>query len=94
MSTGTSIETTQDHTSALKLWRAVISQALIDAASEKKHFKIPVAKWLLTDDFEIVCGLARLNEHTIRRITAEILREHPIRAQILCKRLIDEIEEL
>lgn len=94
MSTGNSTETIQDHTSALKLWRAVINQSVIDSASQKGADRAGVIRWIASDDFDIVCGLAGLNEHTIKRILVSILHEHPARAQYLCKKFIKQIEEL
>lgn len=72
----------------------MIALAILDASSEKRHFRIPVATWLLTDDFETVCGMANLNHNTIRKIVAEILSENPIRAQFMSKQLVEEIESL
>jgi len=94
ISFGTSTETTQDHTSALKLWRAVIAQAMVDASSGHKHDRLPVTRWLLHDDFEVVCGLAQLEPQPIRKILAELLHEHPIRAQVMSKVLVQQIESL
>lgn len=72
----------------------MISQALIDASSEKRHNRVPVARWLLTEDFEIVCGMANLHHYTIKKLFAQVLNETPVRAQVICKKLVDEIEQL
>jgi len=72
----------------------VIALAILDASSEKRHFRVPVARWLLTDDFDTVCGLASLNPNTIRKIVSEIMSENPIRAQFMSKQLVEEIESL
>lgn len=93
-STGDSTEKTQDHISALKLWRAVVSLAILDASSEKRHYRVPVARWLLSTDFDTVCDMANLNPNTIKRIISAILSENPIRAQYMSKHLVEEIEAL
>ena len=72
----------------------MISQALYDAASEKRYNRVPVARWLLTEDFEIVCGMASLHPITIKKVFAQVLNETPIRAQVLCKKLVEQIEQL
>jgi len=93
MSTGTSTETIQDHTSALKLWRAVLIQAVLDSSSPKRHDRLPVAQWAVSDDFETVCGLARISHYTIRKCLAEILNEQgSIRAEVIGKKMIAELE--
>jgi len=91
---GTSIETIHDPKSALRLWRAVISQAFADAASEKRHHRISVATWLLSRDFDTVCGLAMLNPVTVKKVTATILAETPERGQKIYKKLLITIDNL
>lgn len=91
---GISTEIIQDPISSLHLWRAVIGQAFKDAASQERHDKLPVTKWVLHDDFEIVCGLAQLEPQPIKKIISELLREHPVRAFVMCKELITELENI
>jgi len=93
MSTGTSTEIDQDHTSALKLWRAVISQAVLDSISEKKFLRLSVTRWLFNPDFETVCELAGLSPVVIKRCLAEILKENgSIRGEVLGREMIARIE--
>tara|TARA_E500000318_G_C3388734_1_gene145079 strand:+ start:37 stop:324 length:288 start_codon:yes stop_codon:yes gene_type:complete len=95
MSTGISTETIQDHSSSLKLWRAVLTQAVIDSYSAKRHYRLPVARWAVSDDFEIVCGMANMSHHTIRKCLAEVLGEQgSIRAEVIGKKIIAELEEI
>jgi hypothetical protein len=95
MSTGTSTETIQDHTSSLKLWRAVLIQAVIDSFSPKRHYRLPVARWAVSDDFETVCGMANMSHHTIRKCLAEVLSgQGSIRAEVIGKKMIAELEEI
>ena len=67
----TSIRSFADHEPGL--WRAVITQALMDAASnsgksESKRSRIDALHWLLnnTNDFEAVCDNAGLNPDYVR----------------------------
>ncbi len=62
------------------LWRAVITQALMDAASqsrksEAKQSRTAALKWLLTDsaDFEYVCDNAGFEPSYVRRRAKEAL---------------------
>jgi hypothetical protein len=62
------------------LWRAVITQALMDAASqsrksEAKQSRAAALKWLLTDspDFEAVCDNAGFEPGYVRRRAKEAL---------------------
>lgn len=67
---------------------------MTDAASPHKHDRLPITRWLLHDDFEVVCGMANLEPLAIKKILAELLHEHPIRAQVMSKVLIQQIESL
>lgn len=62
------------------LWRAVITQALMDAASqsrksEAKRSRLDALKWLLGDtrDFEAVCDNAGFDPGYVRRRAREAL---------------------
>tara|TARA_E500000318_G_scaffold90393_1_gene88265 strand:- start:3354 stop:3572 length:219 start_codon:yes stop_codon:yes gene_type:complete len=72
----------------------VIAQAFRDAASYHKHDRLPVARWLVHDDFEVVCGLARLEPQPIKKILAELINENPVRAFVMSKVLIQELDNL
>lgn len=56
------------------LWLHVIAQSLIDAASKDKAIKKEVKSWLLTEDFEIVCGMAGMQESWVRSEINAILK--------------------
>lgn len=94
MSIGTSTEKDHDHSSALKLWKAVITQAVVDSYSDKRHDRLPVSRWLVNDDFETVCGLAQVEPYPIKKCLAEILKENgSIRAFVLGRKMIAELEQ-
>src|SRR5690348_15560717 len=64
----------------MALWRSVITQALMDAASnsrksETQYHKREALKWLLTesDDFAAVCEHAGLDQHYVRRMAKAAL---------------------
>lgn len=56
------------------LWLHVIAQSLIDAASKDKAIKREVKQWLLTEDFEVVCGMAGMREEWVRHAINAILK--------------------
>ena len=63
------------------LWRAVISNALLDACSENRARRldlIEARKWLLTDrrDFDLVCQLALLDPDQVRALAKKTIEEH------------------
>lgn len=94
-STGTSTEQIQDHSSALKLWRAVLIQAVRDASSPYSYDRVPVARWMMADDFDTVCGMAQLKTPVMSKILGHIIAEpDKIRAQVLGKILVQKIEQL
>jgi hypothetical protein len=95
MFTGISIEIDHEQKSALRLWRAVINQAVADSFSEKRHDRVGVSRWLLSKDFETVCDFASFDPRVIKRCIAEILMENgSVRAEVLGKRMITELEEV
>lgn len=57
------------------LWLHVIAQALIDAASKDKSIKQEVRQWLELEDFEVVCGMAGMQESWVRHAINAILRD-------------------
>lgn len=56
------------------LWLHVIAQALIDAASKDRRIKREVRQWLELEDFEVVCGMAGMQESWVRSAINAILR--------------------
>lgn len=57
------------------LWLHVIAQAMIDAASKDRAIKREVRQWLQLEDFEIVCGMAGMQESWVRHAINAILRD-------------------
>ena len=65
------------------LWRAVITQALMDAASksrksEARRYRTDALSWLLSDtsDFEVVCDNAGLDAEYVRsRVRSALVRD-------------------
>ena len=55
------------------LWLHVIAQALIDAASKDRRIKREVKQWLQLEDFEVVCGMAGMQESWVRSAINAIL---------------------
>lgn len=56
------------------LWLHVIAQAMIDAASKDRRIKREVRQWLQLEDFEVVCGMAGMQESFVRSAINSILR--------------------
>lgn len=57
------------------LWLHVTAQAMIDAASKDRRIKREVKHWLESEDFEIVCGMAGMQESWVRNAINAILRD-------------------
>lgn len=83
-----------DPSSALKLWRAVVSLAIADSASGKKYYTNPVRTWLLSNDFYTVCGMAQIHHETINKIIKELLSMEPTVAQAYSKKAIEELNNI
>lgn len=83
-----------DPTSVLKLWRAVIALAIADSASGKKHLTLPVEAWIKSNDFDIVCGLARLQPEPLIKIIKELLSHESLVAQAYSKKVVEQLASL
>ena len=66
MFTGTSTEIIQDHTSSLRLWRAVISQAISDAYLNEPKERDIIEVWIHSEDFVTVCDLADIDSSKMK----------------------------
>ena len=52
----------------VKLWRAVVSQAISDAYLDKTGtLRDEVLEWMESEDFEIVCDLAFINPDGLKK---------------------------
>jgi hypothetical protein len=56
------------------LFLHVIAQAFIDAASKDRLIRREVRDWVGSEDFEIVCGMAGMQESWVRHEINAILR--------------------
>ena len=73
----------------------MLIQAIRDASSHHGYDKVPVARWIMCDDFGTVCGLASLNEHVMRRVLGTLVAEDDrVRSQVMSKIIIQQLENL
>jgi hypothetical protein len=68
------LRTASEHlTPTVKLWRAVVIQAVIDAGGDHPGNRLEVAQWVMSPDLEEVCSLADLNPEPIAKGLKEII---------------------
>lgn len=82
---------TEDIEPEIRLWRAVVIQAVVDAASADVKKRLAVALWMHEPDFSEVCDLSGITESKLYSRLEEIFCSTGAKAKYLSNILRDDI---
>lgn len=74
-----------------RLWRQILTRAILDAASRSSALRLEIAQWMTSPDFDTVCDLVDANADFIfERLREILLAKWPV-SWILAMRLREVI---
>lgn len=92
-SSGVSTPKDQEPTSGYMLHRRVLSQAVKDAARGSEKEQAEVVRWLVSDDFPLICKGAGVKPEEWKVRIAELFRSPPGLRLYYAKKMIDELSQ-
>jgi hypothetical protein len=83
----------QEPSSEYRLWRNVLGQTIRDVCDNDPKVRHEVVCWMLTEDFDVVCGLAHAHAEDIREQLYNLATMAPALAKKFGRELREKIVE-